>query len=204
MSLETLESKLAKLLEIISKCSTFQKVRNRHFFQNYSQDFSILRASWYESKEYAITPDRKPFSSNGTSSLNKGSAQLQITSEESSNLPQLKSGTMSREYRSFKHNMPLLRDIIGPQIPILWLAQEMWSNGFITHQVLEEVTHSSGPLLKDKQLLLNALHSQISFNAARFSVFLEILHKEPALEDYCKQLEFIPGKKSQPYILTGV
>lgn len=104
---------------------------------------------------------------------------------------------MSREYRSIQHNSSLLCDTIGAQIPILQVAQEMFSKGLITRGVLQEVTHSSGHLLKDQQLLLDALCSQISTNAAHFYDFCEILHKEPALEEVCKKLIRFPGKNSQ-------
>ena len=179
---------------MISQHSTSLKEKNRRYFQKYDEKFLEIITSWKRARKYpGSKPPRLP---------RKATIMRLLSTPTSSQAlppPQLQYGTMSREYRSFRYNSSLLRDIIGAQIPILWLAQEMWSKSLITHQVLEEVTHSSGPLLKHKQLLLDALHSQISTNAAHFHVFLEILHKEPALEDCCKQLESFSGKNSQSH-----
>jgi len=96
---ETLESKLAKLLEIVSKHSTFQKEKSSRFFENYTEAFRKKRTAWQKSIECDSTPGSKPYSSKGASSLNEGLTQRQATTEEP---PQPKSSTMSRKYRSFE------------------------------------------------------------------------------------------------------
>lgn len=200
-----MESELAKVLEKISNHSTFPQDKNCRFFENYTEDYCKLRTSWEESVRCTTIPGSKPLSLNGAFSSNEGSTQPQATPEEPPNQltsEKPESSRMTHEYRSFRYNMPLLRDTIGTQISILWLAQEMWAKCLITDEVYQEVTHPSGSLMRDKHRLLDALRSMILTNTANFDVFLKILDKEPALEDCCKKLKSLPGKSSQPYTCT--
>lgn len=161
------------------------------YIQVLDEDFFKHMKSWRKSRRCS---DSKAFRLPSEASLHsQQSTQLQAASEEPLHLPQPNSSSLSHEYRSFKYNMPLLRDTIGPLIPMIKLAGDMWSKDLITREVLEEITYSSGPVLKDKQRLLDALHSKILTNAAYFHTFLEILQQEPALEDCCRQLESFPG-----------
>ena len=176
---------------MIPQQSLSLKNKTPPYIQVLDADFFKHMKSWRKSRR---CPDSKAFCFPNEASLHsQQSTQLQAASEEPLHLTQPKSSSLSREYRSFKYNMPLLRNSIGPLIPIIKLAGDMWSKGLITHEVLEEITFSCGPVLKDKQLLLDALHSKILTNATYFHTFLEILQREPALQDCCRQLESFPG-----------
>ena len=182
---------------MIPQQSTSLKNNPDLYLQKCDSDYFKHLHSWRKSRN---CPDSKQlYLPNEATIRPLVSTQLHATSEASGellHLPQPDSGSMSRECRAFKYNMPLLRDTIGSQLSTLKLAGDMWSKGLITHEVLEEIAHSSGPVLKDKQLLLDALHSKILTNAAHFYEFLGILQQEPALEDCCRQLESFPGRNN--------
>ena len=112
---EVLKNKLAKVLETIKNHPTFPEERKCRFFANYTEEYRTFRTK-YEISRQRI-PDSKFFPLSEDSCMNEGSTQLQATSEEQPH-------QVLCEYHSFKHNVPLLQDIVGPQIPILGLAQE--------------------------------------------------------------------------------
>lgn len=103
----------------------------------------------------------------------------------------------SAEVAAISRNSQLLCEAVSNVAGVIWFAQKLVDNDFITHQASSSIVATLGHSDMEKcYRLLNAVETQVSVNAALFHTLVDILRSQAALINYADAITKSYGRLS--------